>query len=206
MSAHILVVDDEPHILEVLSVILTRAGYEVRTASSGEAALSLFDAQVPDVSLLDIRMPDMSGIELLSKIKERDPGAIVMVMTAYSTWEVAVEAMRLGALDYLEKGFSIEELRLKVTKALEQSHLVKENLRLSAENEYLKTSISEPFALDKIVGQTDIMRNLLEDVYTAAQSSSTVQDTVSFKQTGGNSHPVSSIPPSTRFPSHGTIS
>jgi DNA-binding NtrC family response regulator len=95
-------------------------------------------------------------------------------MTAHGSIENAVHAIRLGAFDYLTKPFSADELRIKVEKALEQSQLVKENLRLSEENAYLKTSISEPFSLDKIVGQTDIMKKLLEDIYVAAQSSSTV--------------------------------
>jgi len=178
----ILVVDDEGIQRRAAALTLRKLDHEVVESGNESEAAAIINSESFDLVITDMRMPprggmledEESGLRLINTAKTSDPNMAVIVMTAHGTVKNAVEAMRLGALDYLEKGFSIEELRLKVTKALEQNHLVKENLRLSAENEYLKTSISEPFALDKIVGQTDIMRNLLEDVYTAAQSSSTV--------------------------------
>jgi two-component system response regulator HydG len=118
-----------------------------------------------------------SGLRVIETAKAQDPELTVIVMTAHGNIKNAVEAMRRGAFDYLEKdhqGFSADELRLKVTKALQQRQLLKENLRLSEENAYLKTSISEPFALDRIIGESDIMKKLLEDIHVAAQSTSTV--------------------------------
>jgi len=178
----ILIVDDEGIQRRAAALTLRKLEHEVVESENESEAAAMINSNSFDLVITDMRMPprngmledEESGLRVINTAKTRDSNMAVIVITAHGTVKNAVEAMRRGALDYLEKGFSIEELRLKVTKALEQQQLVKENLRLSAENKLLKTSISEPFTLDKIVGQTDVMRCLLEDVYTAAQSSSTV--------------------------------
>ncbi len=162
MSANILVVDDEPHILEVLSVVLARAGYDVQTATSGQDALELFREQIPDVSLLDVRMPDMNGIELLSRIRETDPHAIVLMMTAYSTWEVAVEAMRLGAFNYIKKPFDNARLRSNIARALAQKH--------SARPSRDRTGT----VLEALIGGTPKMEEVYQKIRSAAPTDITV--------------------------------
>lgn len=119
----VLVVDDEANIREVLSVVLGRAGHTVLCAASGAEALSSFRDNSVDVCLLDVRMPDMNGIEVLSKIKEIDPHVVVLIMTAHDTWETAVEAMRLGAFSYIRKPFDNEKLRAGIARALMQRRL-----------------------------------------------------------------------------------
>jgi DNA-binding NtrC family response regulator len=180
--SRILIVDDEGTHRRGAALTLSKMGHEViESANEGEAAAVLNEESF-DLLITDMLMPprdgvpeDMeSGLRVIDLAKTVDPNLTVIVMTAHGTIENAVEAMRLGAFDYLEKAFSATELRVKTAKALEQHQLLEENLRLSVENEYLKTSIGEPFTLDKIVGQSDVMKKLLEEIYIAAQSSSTV--------------------------------
>jgi DNA-binding NtrC family response regulator len=119
----ILVVDDEENMRGVLRILLEKDGHEVATAGSGEEALELFEARVFDLVLQDIKMPGMDGLELLRRLKERDDRALVVVMTAFSTWDTAVEAMRLGAYGYIRKPFDNDEVRTLVQRALTQKHL-----------------------------------------------------------------------------------
>ncbi len=116
--SRILVVDDERGMREVLSVLLEREGHAVTVASDGAEALEKYGGVRPDLVLVDVRMPKMDGIALLRALKGRDPGALVIVMTAYSTWDSAVEAMRLGAFDYFRKPFDNREIRATVARAL----------------------------------------------------------------------------------------
>ena len=178
----ILIVDDEGTHRRGTSLTLKKQGYEVVESENEAEASAMLESESFDLVITDMRMPpsggipedEESGLRVIEKAISVDANSIIMVMTAHGSIQNAVEAMRRGAFDYLEKGFSAEELRIKAARALEQSALRKENLRLSAENEYLKTSISKPFALDNIVGQSDIMKRLLEDICVAAQSPSTV--------------------------------
>ena len=125
-KGHILVVDDEPSMRTTLSILLKREGYQVSLAGSGAEALPLLAPGEYDMILTDLKMEGMDGIELLRHIKAVDPQAEVLIFTAYGTIASAVEAMKLGAYDYIGKPFDEEELLLKVARALERKALVKE--------------------------------------------------------------------------------
>jgi DNA-binding NtrC family response regulator len=179
----ILIVDDERGHRRAASLTLRKSGYEVVESENETEASEILDGESFDLLITDMRMPkangmeedEESGLRVIDIAKAKDPNMAVIVMTAHGSIKNAVEAIQRGAFDYMEKGnFSADELRIKTAKALERNKLLKENLRLSEENEYLKTSISEPFALDKIVGKSQVMKKLQEDIYLAAQSGATV--------------------------------
>lgn len=119
--ANVLVVDDEGAIRYSVSKTLQRVGYNVNAAASGEEALEMMNSQHFDVVLTDIRMPGISGVDLLSSIKERSPDAIVILMTGYASLGTAVEALRLGAHDYLVKPSSSQDIRQSVSRGLERA-------------------------------------------------------------------------------------
>ncbi len=127
------VVDDEPIIHEVLGQLLTAEGYEVENSSSGEEALSKLEEQTADLILLDLFMPGLDGLTVLKRIRERDPQATVIIITAYASVESALEAMKNGAYDYIQKPFKNEDLLLTVRRALDHQRLRAENARLREE-------------------------------------------------------------------------
>jgi two-component system response regulator AtoC len=118
MSATVLIVDDEENIRRVLSMALQKEGYHTLTASGGHQALKLLDEARCDVMLSDVVMPDMNGLELLRRVREKHPELLVVMMTAYGTIPAAVEAMRLGAVDFLTKPLEMEVLRKVIRNAL----------------------------------------------------------------------------------------
>ncbi|MDH4272880.1 MAG: response regulator, partial [Candidatus Aminicenantes bacterium] len=118
-KATIHVIDDEPIIHEVLSQLLTAEGYEVELSSSGEEALERHSSQTHDVTLLDLLMPGLDGIEVLKNIKRVDPQAVIIIITAYASVESAIAAMKMGAYDYIQKPFKHDELILTIERALE---------------------------------------------------------------------------------------
>ena len=120
-TAQILVVDDEGAIRYSVSKTLQRVGYDVSAAASGEEALEMIEKQHFDVILTDIRMPGISGVELLSRIKEISPDAVVILMTGYASLGTAVESLRLGAHDYLVKPSSSQDIRQSVSQGLERA-------------------------------------------------------------------------------------
>ncbi len=120
-DARILVVDDEGAIRYSISKTLQRVGYQVHTAASGEEALDLMKRQDYDVVLTDIRMPGLSGVDLLAKIKERAPDAVVILLTGYASLETAIESLRLGAHDYLVKPSSSQDIRNSVSEGVERA-------------------------------------------------------------------------------------
>ena len=178
----ILIVDDEGTHRRGAALTLSKLGHQVLESENEAEAAAIINSETLALVITDMLMPpkdgmpeDMeSGLRVIDLAKTLDPNVSVIVMTAHGNIENALEAMRMGAFDYLTKPFSADELKIKVAMALEQNRLLRENLRLSQENAYLKTSISEPFTLDKIVGQSDVMKELLGNIYVAAQSSSTV--------------------------------
>src|SRR3972149_8344105 len=103
VSRNILIVDDEQSICDVISVVLRKEGYAVTTTTSPKEAIRIFKKTAFDVVIQDIKMPEMDGVELLKTLKEINSDAIVVIMTAYSTWERAVEAMRLGGFGYIKQ-------------------------------------------------------------------------------------------------------
>jgi two-component system, NtrC family, response regulator AtoC len=119
MQRNVLIVDDEQVLAAAMADYLARHGYATSTSGSGEQALKNLDAESPDLVLLDYRLPRMDGLQVLRKIKESHPEIEVIMMTAHGSVENAVEAMRLGAYDYISKPVDLEELRLVAGKALE---------------------------------------------------------------------------------------
>jgi two-component system response regulator AtoC len=129
----ILVVDDEENLRLLVRTILRREGFEVEVASSGEQALALVETFGPDVVLTDVRMPKMGGLDLLGTLKAKGNDAVVIVMSAYGNVDLAIEAMKAGAYDYLQKPFKPEELVLVLRKAEEREALRRENRALRQE-------------------------------------------------------------------------
>ena len=120
-DAYVLVVDDEGAIRYSISKTLQRVGYQVHTAENGEKALEMMDHRAYDVVLTDIRMPGLTGVELLARIKDQAPDAVVILLTGYASLETAIESLRLGAHDYLVKPSSSQDIRNSVAQALERS-------------------------------------------------------------------------------------
>ena len=120
-NAHILVVDDESAIRYSITKTLQRVGFQVESAASGEEALQMMGQKNYDVVLTDIRMPGITGVDLLSRIKEESPDAIVILLTGYASLDTAVDSLRLGAHDYLIKPSSNQDIRDSVTRGIERS-------------------------------------------------------------------------------------
>lgn len=158
----ILVVDDEHLIRWSLEQNLKKQGYEVVTAGSGEDALRLVREEQPDLVLLDIQLPGISGIDVLEKIKDHDDDIIVIMVTANSGLENAVNAMRLGAYDYVSKPFNLDELSIVVRKALDTSDLKQEVVRLRSE--------SKKNGPPNIIGESRQIKYLMEVLDKVARS------------------------------------
>jgi DNA-binding NtrC family response regulator len=161
------IIDDEPVIHDVLAQLLTSEGYEVEISASGEEALEKFPSQSFDAILLDLLMPGMDGIEVLRRIKKNDPLAPVIILTAYGSVESAIAAMKIGALDYVQKPFKHDDLLLAIEKAVERKRLQDENLRL-------KDELRQRFGFANIIGKSQVMKNVFELVKAAAPTRSTI--------------------------------
>ena len=163
----LLVVDDEEVIRDVLQALLEREGYEVTTACDARDALDRFDAESFDLVLLDLMLPDRPGLEVMREIRKRDPNAVVVIVTAYSSIEGAIEAMRDGAFHYIPKPFQNQEVLLTVQKGAEARRLTEENRRLRDE-------LSKRYGLGRIVGKSEGMRKVFDLVRLAGPSRSTI--------------------------------
>lgn len=159
----ILVVDDEQLIRWSLEQNLKKQGYEVTTAASGEDALKVLREETPDLMLLDIQLPGMNGMEVLEKVKELDEEITVIMVTALGVLETAVKAMRLGAYDYINKPFNLDELAIVIRKALETGELKKEVAHLRSEQ-------SRNYGIGNIIGDSRHMQNVLGMVEKIAKS------------------------------------
>lgn len=166
-SCSVLVVDDEPDMLETCRKILDRRGYRVVTALSGETALEAMRQETFDLVLADLRLPDIDGLGVLRAAKRQDPGLPVIIFTAYATIETALQAVREGAVDYIAKPFSKEQLELIVERSLEHKQLVEENRRLRRELQSL-------YDFSQIVGKSPSMVEALELVAKIAGTDANV--------------------------------
>ena len=160
-------IDDEPVIHDVLGQLLTSEGYEVEISASGEEALEKFPSQSFDVILLDLLMPGMDGIEVLRRIKKVDPLATVIIITAYGSVESAIAAMKIGALDYVQKPFKHDDLLLTIEKAIERKRLQDENVRL-------KDELRQRYGFANIIGKSQAMKSVFDLVKAAAPTRSTI--------------------------------
>jgi len=163
----ILVVDDEPSLREMLRIVLRRDGYDVSVAANGAEAITALGRQQVDLLLSDIRMPDRSGVDVLRAAKEANPDIVAFMMTAFASTDSAVEAMRLGAVDYFTKPFNMDELRLKVRQHLEA-------LRLKQENVLLKRALNTAHEFSNIIGRSNEMLEVFKLIETIAKTNSTV--------------------------------
>ncbi len=156
-------VDDEHLIRWSLEQNLKKQGYEVFTAGSGEDALKIVREESPDLVLLDIQLPGISGMEVLEKVKEIDDETIVIMVTALGVLETAVKAMRMGAYDYINKPFNLDELSIQVKKALETGELRKEVAQLRSEQ-------SRKYGIGNLIAESRHMKNVLAMVEKIARS------------------------------------
>src|SRR3954466_14818149 len=166
-TARILIVDDEESLRRVMQVHLQRQGYETRTAGQGQDALQMLESGDYQLVLTDLRMPGMTGLELLQHIRKRWPEISVIVLTAFGTIENAVEAMQAGAFHYVTKPVQFPELSLVVDRALEHTRLVEEVNRL-------RDNLDGKYGFDAIIGRSPLLLNVLDIAARAAQSEATV--------------------------------
>ena len=163
----ILVVDDERSMRELLQIVLRREGHQVRLAEDGRAAVAELEREPVDVLISDIKMPGMTGVDVLREAKRVDPDIVGIMVTAYATTDTAVEALRLGAYDYLTKPFDVEELKAKVRNALERRTLRQENV-------LLKRALRSSSAFSNIIGRSRAMQDVFDLVDTVAPTNSTI--------------------------------
>jgi two-component system NtrC family response regulator len=163
----ILIVDDEKNYLVVLEALLSPEGYEIVTSEKAQEALRMIQEADVDLVLTDMKMPGMTGMELLEEAKKIKPEVPVIMMTAYGTIEMAVEAMKKHAYDYITKPFQNEELKLTIRKALDNYRLLKENRRLSE-------ALTERYGYRNIVGKSKPMQKVYDLIAKVAQSKASV--------------------------------
>jgi DNA-binding NtrC family response regulator len=163
----ILVVDDESEIREGLELLLASEGYGVSSAETGESGLGKLEEKPYDLLLLDVSLPDRNGIDLLREIHRRDPHLPIVLITAYGSIEMARAAFKSGALDYITKPWSNDELLAQVAQAVESRRLREENVQL-------KRALKQRFNFPNIVGKSDKMLSLLDLVAQVAPSRSTI--------------------------------
>lgn len=167
MKSRLLVVDDEQSLLEFLHLLFEEEGYEVERANSvAEARRTVLNKNF-DLVLCDILMPDGNGLDLLRELKERQPHTAVIMMTAYTSTKSAIEAMKLGAYNYISKPFDVEELKVVVAKALE-------NTGLEVENVYLRRELEQRYQYSNIIGRSQKMQEIFSLIERVAKTQSTV--------------------------------
>jgi two-component system response regulator HydG len=164
---HILIVDDDLNHLKTLKTIIASWGYRVSLAEDGAKAVASVIAGPYDLILMDVRMAEMNGIEALQRIKKYNPAIPILIMTAYSSVDSAVEALKSGAYDYMTKPLDFDVLRLSLGRALEHTHL-------KAENRDLKEQLSAHFEMQQIIGKSAKMKAMLAMLALIAPSEATV--------------------------------
>src|SRR5712692_5683190 len=165
--AHVLVVDDERHILTVLHEALTHFGYRVTCAASGAEALAAVRSELFAAAITDVRMPDMSGLDLLRELKRQDESIEVVVMTGYPTITTAVEALKGGAYDYLSKPLILDELQHLMQRVMERRFL-------RGEVHSLRTRLGEELAVNELIGSSPAMTRVKDVIGKVATTDSAV--------------------------------
>jgi DNA-binding NtrC family response regulator len=164
---NVLIVDDEEVLQDVLTALLRKEGHTPFSATTGEEGLEILDREEIDLVLLDLMLPGMHGLQVLRHIRQRDPEQVVVVITAYSSIESAIEAMREGAFHYIPKPFKNEEVLLTLRKGLEQR-------RLATENRSLREQLRQRFGLDNLVGKSKPMQQVYDLIQLAAPAKSNI--------------------------------
>ena len=165
--ARILVVDDERSMRELLAIVLRREGYEVLLAENGRSAVDMLEREPVDLLISDIKMPDLSGVDVLRAAKKIDQDILGIMITAFASTDTAVEAMRLGACDYLSKPFDIDLLKMKVREKIENRQLRQENL-------LLKRTLGLSHQFSNIIGRSPTMLDVFKMIETVARTNSTI--------------------------------
>jgi two-component system response regulator PilR (NtrC family) len=163
----ILVVDDERSMRELLAIVLRREGYDVLLAENGKSAIAMLEKEPVDILISDIKMPDLSGVDVLRAAKRVDQDILGIMITAFASTETAVEAMRLGACDYLSKPFDVDLLRMKVREKIESRQLRQENV-------LLKRTLGLTHQFANIVGRSEVMLGVFKMIETVARTNSTI--------------------------------
>jgi DNA-binding NtrC family response regulator len=163
----ILIIDDEKSILDLLSVVFKKEGYTVETALSAKTAFELIDKEELDLVLSDIKLPQTSGMKILQYVKDKHPEIPVIMITAYGTIKEAVEALKMGAMDYVVKPFNMDELKIIVAQGLESR-------RIQQENVLLKKELEEKYGMGNMVGKSKIMLEVYNLIEKIAGTDSTV--------------------------------
>ncbi len=163
----LLIIDDEVSLLDFLSLLFQGEGYDVQTASSVEGARHAFERSTFDLVLCDILMPDGNGLDLLRDIKAVEGSPPVIMMTAYTSTKSAIDAMKLGAADYVSKPFDVEELKIVAQKALEGAQLADENV-------YLRRELEQKYTFNNIIGKSSRMQAIFALIERVGRTSSTV--------------------------------
>lgn len=163
----ILIVEDESSMNEILRILLITEGYDVTSALDGKDGMDYLENDIFDLVITDIKMPGIDGFGVLRRVNEISPDTLVIMITAFGTTEDAIEAMKLGAYDYIHKPFKIDEIRIVINKALEKK-------RLRRELELIREEIKTTYRLENIIGGSPCMQELLTKIPRVAQSGSNV--------------------------------
>ena len=167
MKPRILVVDDEESIREFLEIMLKKEGYEVTSAEDGAKAKEILTKRAFDMVISDLQMPNVTGIELLKFVRDSYPDIVFMMITAFGTAENAVEAMKMGAYDYLTKPFKIDEVRINVANALRSKNL-------EVENRTLKKEMQKEYTFQNMVGNSEAMHRIFDLIKRVSQAPTNV--------------------------------
>ncbi len=170
--ANVLIIDDNETMREGVAQVVRRMGHKVCATASGSEALAIFKKSPADFVITDLKMNGMDGLEVLRRIRELDPDCPTLLMTAYGSVEAAVEAMKLGAMDFLQKPFAPEVVRLKVERGLELRSARRMSERLRAENDQLRDGDGERH--QDLIGTTEVMRKLMEQIAKVAKTDASV--------------------------------
>lgn len=163
----ILIVDDERSLLDLLSRVFLKEGYLVETTTSATRAIEIIEKEDLDLLIADIRLPEMSGMDILRRCREIRPDVPVIMITAYGNMKQAIDALKMGALDYIIKPFDIEELKITVAKGIEKRRLEQENL-------LLKREIRERYSFENMIGKSRAMQEIFALIEKIAGTDSTV--------------------------------
>jgi DNA-binding NtrC family response regulator len=166
-SAHLLVVDDDPVTIDLLKEVLSKEGYEVSTALSGEEAIAQGMDHLFDIIITDVRMGEKDGMEVLRFFKKNAPETTVILITAFGSIETAIEAIREGAYDYISKPFKLDEIKFTIQRALEQRRLIQEN-------KYYRQELLDKYQFKNVIGRTSQMFQVYKTIAKVADTKSTV--------------------------------
>ena len=165
--AKIMIVDDEPSMVEVIATLCREKGHQAMPFSSSVAALDQLEKSAPQLVIVDIKMEKVGGFDILRECKEKLPNTAVIMITGYASVETAVDAMKLGAFDYITKPFKIDELQLTVQRALDFQAAIRENV-------YLKRELKEKYKFENIIGTSGKMQSIYNLIAKVADTDSTI--------------------------------